>query len=154
MRSPGFVSPPASGKAVAGPLIGDVVPPDDDAPDQPRRPRLRPRRGDDVAGGPLSPPRTRPSSRRPRAPTPLRIAERRVVLLGMLPDAERFRLLHGPYAPPPCRETETKAEHHEGGADRWVPIFPELRPYLEEAFEQAEPGTVHLVNRYRDPNAN
>jgi integrase len=47
-----------------------------------------------------------------------------------------------------------KTEHHEGGADRWVPIFPELRPYLEEAFEHAEPGTVHLVTRYRDPNAN
>jgi integrase len=47
-----------------------------------------------------------------------------------------------------------KTEHHEGGAGRWVPIFAELRPYLEAAFEQAEPGTVYLVNRYRDPNQN
>jgi integrase len=47
-----------------------------------------------------------------------------------------------------------KTEHHEGGADRWVPIFPELRPYLEEVFERAEPGTVFLINRYRDTNAN
>src|SRR5215510_12208301 len=47
-----------------------------------------------------------------------------------------------------------KTEHHEGGAGRWVPIFPELRPYLEDAFEQAEPGTVYLINRYRDVNVN
>jgi integrase len=47
-----------------------------------------------------------------------------------------------------------KSEHHEGGAERWVPIFPELRPYLEAAFERAEPGTVFLINRYRDTNAN
>ncbi len=47
-----------------------------------------------------------------------------------------------------------KTEHHEGGAGRWVPIFPELRPYLEDAFEQAEPGTVFLINRYRDANQN
>jgi integrase len=47
-----------------------------------------------------------------------------------------------------------KTEHHEGGAGRWVPIFAELRPYLEDAFEQAEPGTVYLVNRYRNTNQN
>lgn len=33
-----------------------------------------------------------------------------------------------------------KTEHHEGKASRWVPIFPELRPHLEEAWETAEPG--------------
>jgi integrase len=59
-------------------------------------------------------------------------------------DWERGRfLVHSP-----------KTEHHEGGAERWVPIFPELRPYLEDAFEQAEPGTVFLINRYRDPAVN
>jgi integrase len=47
-----------------------------------------------------------------------------------------------------------KTEHHEGGAERWVPIFPELRPYLEAAFERAEVGTIFLINRYRDTNAN
>ena len=47
-----------------------------------------------------------------------------------------------------------KTEHHEGGADRWVPIFPELRPYLEDAYECAAPGTVFLINRYRDTNVN
>jgi hypothetical protein len=37
---------------------------------------------------------------------------------------------------------------------RWVPLFPELRPYLEEAFDQAPPGTMHVIRRYRDTNAN
>jgi hypothetical protein len=37
---------------------------------------------------------------------------------------------------------------------RWVPIFPELRPYLEECFELARPGQVYVINRYRDSNAN
>lgn len=47
-----------------------------------------------------------------------------------------------------------KTEHHEGGSERWVPIFPELRPYMEDAFEHSEPGTVFLINRYRDTNQN
>lgn len=47
-----------------------------------------------------------------------------------------------------------KTEHHEGKAFRWVPIFPELRPYLEEAFELAPEGTVHIIRRYRDSNIN
>jgi integrase len=47
-----------------------------------------------------------------------------------------------------------KTEHHEGGESRQVPIFPELRPHLEEAFEQAEPGTEFVITRYRDSNAN
>lgn len=47
-----------------------------------------------------------------------------------------------------------KTEHHEDGADRWVPIFPELRPFLEASFEAAEPGAVHLINRYRDGDQN
>ncbi len=38
--------------------------------------------------------------------------------------------------------------------ERWVPIFPELRPYLEEAFEQAEEGAVPVITRYRDTNQN
>lgn len=33
-----------------------------------------------------------------------------------------------------------KTEHFEHGGVRVCPIFPELRPYLVEAFEQAEPG--------------
>ena len=35
-----------------------------------------------------------------------------------------------------------------------MPIFPELRPFLLEVFEQAEPGTTHVITRYRDRNSN
>ena len=38
-----------------------------------------------------------------------------------------------------------KTEHHPGGDQRVVPIFPELRPILEEAFEVAEPGAEFVV---------
>ena len=47
-----------------------------------------------------------------------------------------------------------KIEHLEGGGDRWVPIFPELRPYLEEAFELASRGAVNVITRYRDSTTN
>ncbi len=47
-----------------------------------------------------------------------------------------------------------KTEHHEGKGERWVPIFPELRPHLADAFDQAEPGALHLITRYRDTNQN
>ena len=47
-----------------------------------------------------------------------------------------------------------KKEHLDCGGDRWVPIFPELRPYLEQSFDQAAPGTIYVINRHRDSNAN
>ena len=47
-----------------------------------------------------------------------------------------------------------KTEHHEGKEGRWVPIFPELRPYLEEAFELAPEGSVYVISRYRDVEKN
>jgi integrase len=47
-----------------------------------------------------------------------------------------------------------KTEHHPGGESRWLPLFPELRPYLEEVFDQAEPGTEYVITRYRDRNSN
>jgi len=47
-----------------------------------------------------------------------------------------------------------KTEHHEGGASRQIPIFPEIRPCLEEVWEQAEPGTEFVITRYRVRNAN
>ncbi len=48
------------------------------------------------------------------------------------------------------RVRSPKTEHHEGKGERWVPIFPELRPYLEAAFEAAAEGAVHLVGRRND----
>jgi hypothetical protein len=35
-----------------------------------------------------------------------------------------------------------------------VPIFPELRPFIEECWEAAQPGQEYLITRYRDTNAN
>jgi len=37
---------------------------------------------------------------------------------------------------------------------RWVPIFPELRPHLEEAFELAPEGSIYVITRYRKRNSN
>ncbi len=37
---------------------------------------------------------------------------------------------------------------------RYVPLFPELVPYLEDAFELAEAGAIHVITRYRSSKAN
>ena len=37
---------------------------------------------------------------------------------------------------------------------RVVPLFPELRPYLDEAFDRAEPGAEFVVSRYRGRETN
>jgi len=42
-----------------------------------------------------------------------------------------------------------KTEHHTGGESRLVPLFPELLPYLRQVFEQAEPGTEHVISKWR-----
>lgn len=47
--------------------------------------------------------------------------------------------------------TSPKMEHHEGKESRVVPIFPELRPYLEEAWN---PESVYVISRYRQRNVN
>ncbi|MHC4664455.1 MAG: tyrosine-type recombinase/integrase [Planctomycetota bacterium] len=52
------------------------------------------------------------------------------------------------------RVHSSKTEHHEGGESRLVPLFPELLPYLREAFENAEPGSEHVITRYRSSNCN
>jgi len=48
----------------------------------------------------------------------------------------------------------SKTEHHVGKESRLIPLFPELKMYLLQAFEQAEDGAVHVINRYRDPAVN
>jgi integrase len=59
-------------------------------------------------------------------------------------DWERGRLtVHSP-----------KTEHHPGGESRMIPLFPELRPHLETAFDQAEPGAVYVISRYREAKQN
>ena len=44
-----------------------------------------------------------------------------------------------------------KTEHHEGKDTRQIPIFPELRPYLEDAWE---PEAEYVITRHRDANIN
>ena len=38
-----------------------------------------------------------------------------------------------------------KTEHHEGRASRVIPIFPELRPHLEAAFDAATEGSEFVI---------
>jgi integrase len=40
---------------------------------------------------------------------------------------------------------------HQGKGSRQIPIFPELRPYLEDAFD---PESEHVITRYREGNVN
>lgn len=52
-----------------------------------------------------------------------------------------------------------KTEHHEGKDSRVIPLFPELRPYLEAVRNEANPGidcafSDPVISRYRDRNAN
>ena len=41
-----------------------------------------------------------------------------------------------------------------GEAFRVVPLFPEVRSQLEDAFGLAKEGDIHVITRYRDGNAN
>ena len=43
------------------------------------------------------------------------------------------------------RVDSPKTEHHPNGAYRIVPLFAELRPFIEEAWELAEPGAEYVV---------
>ena len=52
------------------------------------------------------------------------------------------------------RVHQPKLEHHPGGAFRVVPLFPRLRPYLEEQFELAEPGAEYVITSDKTANSN
>jgi integrase len=43
---------------------------------------------------------------------------------------------------------------HQGKPFRIVPLFPELRPYLEAAFEAAPDGAVYVIGQFRDTTQN
>ena len=47
-----------------------------------------------------------------------------------------------------------KQAHHEAYATRIIPLFPELREPLLMLFADAEPGTEHVISRYRMGCAN
>lgn len=46
-----------------------------------------------------------------------------------------------------------KTAKHAGHESRVIPLFPEMRPYLEAVFDAAEPGTEKVIPR-RNVNAN
>lgn len=43
--------------------------------------------------------------------------------------------------------TSPKTAHHQGGDSRVIPIFPELRPCLDEMFELAADGAVYVFSK-------
>ena len=47
-----------------------------------------------------------------------------------------------------------KTECHAGRESRMLPLFPELRPYLEAVFDEAEPGTTYVIAKHRIASAN
>ena len=52
------------------------------------------------------------------------------------------------------RVPSPKTEHHEGGASRMIPLFPELKQPLLDAFDETEDGTEWVITRYRGGNMN
>ena len=42
-----------------------------------------------------------------------------------------------------------KQARHETKAERWVPIFPEVMPYLQQQWDDAKDGDQHVIRRYR-----
>ena len=50
--------------------------------------------------------------------------------------------------------TSPKTEHHPGGESRIIPIFAELRPYLDAAFAAADDGAEFVIPSMRDPDVN
>ena len=47
-----------------------------------------------------------------------------------------------------------KKEHLDGHGERVIPIFPEIRPYLEQAFDEAPEGSGRVAPRARLGNMN
>lgn len=47
-----------------------------------------------------------------------------------------------------------KTEAYQGKGSRFVPIFPELKPYLDDAFSLAAPGARYIISRYRSGRQN
>jgi integrase len=52
------------------------------------------------------------------------------------------------------RITSPKTAQYPDGAVREIPLFPELHVILAEAFEQAKPGAVYVIQRYRSADQN
>ena len=52
------------------------------------------------------------------------------------------------------RVPSPKTSCHAGRESRMLPLFPELRPYLEAVFDEAEPGTTYVITKHRIASAN
>lgn len=50
-----------------------------------------------------------------------------------------------------CNESEGRTS--SGGDSRIIPLFPQRRKHLAEAFDEAEPCTEFVITRHSDPNA-
>jgi len=48
----------------------------------------------------------------------------------------------------------SKTEHHDSAGIRVCPIFPELLPYMEAAWDAAKPGAEFVIARYRKGTVN
>jgi len=48
----------------------------------------------------------------------------------------------------------SKTKRSASGGVRVVPLFPQVEPYMVEAFEQAEPGSEFIIARYRNSKVN
>lgn len=48
----------------------------------------------------------------------------------------------------------SKTEHHGNQGIRVVPMFPELKPLFQDAFDQAEEGAVYCITKTRDTGVN
>ena len=48
----------------------------------------------------------------------------------------------------------SKTEHHSDGGIRIVPMFAELRPLFQDAFDHAKTGDVHCITNYRSKKVN
>ncbi|MHB1425782.1 MAG: hypothetical protein ACYC3I_21660 [Gemmataceae bacterium] len=60
--------------------------------------------------------------------------------LGVGVEAFRDCIDDGPAAKP-----TPQTARHAGKGERWIPLFPELRPHVAEAFDSAPEGEVYLV---------
>src|SRR3972149_1258223 len=47
-----------------------------------------------------------------------------------------------------------KTAHHPGGGVRQIPLFPELRPYLETVFDEALEGSEYVITKHRISSGN
>ena len=54
---------------------------------------------------------------------------------------------------PESRSTRPRRNTTKAKSSRVIPLFPELRPYLEAAWDEAESGTEFVITRYRDTNS-